>query len=157
LCPPYLLEVSRGYFFNAKVPVGVDRSQVNRDGQGNLRDQFGAQVKAEYNPMTGEDEYVTYMPMIEASTRYLREDVDRTYLQLPFDPDLLRDMRGETTQRVQTVAGLKRKPNAFHDLDAMRAMAMRRRAGAIEELLAPEQEPVRDYALERSDYDLTPY
>jgi hypothetical protein len=60
---------------------------------------------------------VTYMPMIEASTRYLREWVDSTFLLLPFDTEITGDMQGETQQRVKRIAGLKNKPNAFHILD----------------------------------------
>jgi hypothetical protein len=33
-------------------------------------------VVLETDPLTGMSRYVTYMPMIEASTRYLREFVD---------------------------------------------------------------------------------
>jgi hypothetical protein len=45
------------------------------------------------------------MSMIEASTRYLREFVDSTFLQLPFDPRSRSDMQGETEQRVKAMAG----------------------------------------------------
>jgi hypothetical protein len=114
----------RGYFFNAKVPVGVDKSFVTEDGQGRMRDHLGAAVTEEHDPLTGITRYVTHMPMIEASTRYLREMVDPTFLLLPFDPEITSDMQGETTQRVKRIAGLKNKPNAFHILDSMRAMAM---------------------------------
>jgi hypothetical protein len=75
------------------------------------------------------------MPMIEASTRYLREWVDSTFLMLPCDPDITRDMQGETQQRLARVAGLKNKPNAFHVLDAERGTAMVYRAGEVEALL----------------------
>jgi hypothetical protein len=87
----------------------------------------------------------------------LREQVDTTFLMLPFDPDLIRDMRGETQQRVKRVIGLKSKPNAFHDLDAMRAYVMPFRAGKVEALLNPTQEPVMDYSLSLgtpSEYDM---
>jgi hypothetical protein len=123
-------------------------SMVAQDQNGQLRDQYGAQVKKVWNDLTGQDEYVVHMPMIEASTRYLREMVDKTFLLLPFDPEITRDMRGETQQRVQRVAGLKKKPNAFHDLDAQRAMAMAYRAEAVEAALNPAPEPVRDFVLE---------
>lgn len=153
--PPHLLEVAKGYFFNASVPVGIDEGMVARDQNGQLRDQFGAQVKAEHNPLTGEKDYVVYMPMIEASTRYLREMVDRTFLLLPFDGQITRDMRGETQQRVKRVAGLKKKPNAFHILDSMRAMAMAYRQGEVEAVLTAAPPPVHDYALDlsRAEYD----
>jgi hypothetical protein len=133
--PADLKESARGYFFNAAVPVGVDVQMVAQDQNGQLRDQYGAQVKKVWNDLTGQDDYVVYMPMIEASTRYLREMVDKTFLLLPFDREITRDMRGETQQRVQRVAGLKKKPNAFHDLDAQRAMAMAYRAEAVEAAL----------------------
>jgi hypothetical protein len=73
--------------------------------------------------------------------------VDRSFLLLPFDPEITRDMRGETQQRVQRVAGLKKKPNAFHDLDAQRAMAMVYNAEQVEAVLLAQAPPVLDIAL----------
>lgn len=145
--PEHLLEVGRGYFFNAKVPVSVDKEFVSVDQQGNLRDQFGSAVVAQTDPLTGETKYVTFMPMIEAGTRYLREWIDSTYLLLPFDTEVTADMQGETQQRVKRIAGLKNKPNAFHILDAMRVCAMAYHAGEIEQALAGDgQVPVLDLA-----------
>ncbi len=98
--------------------------------------------------MTGGKRYVTHMPMIEASTRYLREMVDTTLMRLPFDTEITADMQMETQQRVRRIAGLKKKPNALHILDSMRAMAMAYRAEAVEaELSYGEQQPVLDVAL----------
>ena len=146
--PAHLLEVSRGYFFNAKVPVDVDKRNVTQDSSGRLRDQYGNAVVIEVDPLTGQERYVTYMPMIEASTRYLREWVDSSFLLLPFDPQITTDMQGETQQRVARVAGLKNKPNAFHILDAERGAAMVYRAGEIEAMLdAGAPAPVLDVAL----------
>jgi hypothetical protein len=146
-CPPHLLDVSRGYFFNAKVPVGVDKRYITEDGQGRLRDQYGAAVVEETDPLTGVTRYVTHMPMIEASTRYLRAMVDSGLLMLPFDPEITSDMQGETAQRIRRISGLKNKPNAFHILDAMRGMAMVYNAGEIEaELEYEKQVPVLDAA-----------
>jgi hypothetical protein len=141
--PQYLMDVARGYFFNAKVPVAVDKEFVTTDQQGRMRDQFGNSVVAEVDPLTAVTRYVTFMPMIEAGTRYLREWVDSTFLLLPFDTEITADMQGETQQRVKRIAGLKNKPNAFHILDAMRVLAMVFRAGDIEEALAGDaQVPV---------------
>jgi hypothetical protein len=148
---------TRGYKFNANVPVGVDEQMVAQDSAGRLKDQYGSQVKKVWNPDTGADDYIVEMPMIEAATRYLREQVDTTFLLLPFDPDLIRDMRAETQQRVQRIAGLKSKPMAFHDLDAMRAYVMPFKAGKIEAILNPVQEAVLDYSLNLgtpSEYDM---
>lgn len=145
--PQGLLDVTRGYKFNANVPVGIDKQMVAQDSAGRLKDQYGSQVKKVWNPDLAQDEYVVEMPMIEASTRYLREQVDTTFLMLPFDPDLIRDMRGETQQRVKRVAGLKSKPNAFHDLDAMRAYVMPFKAGDVEAILIRKQEDVLDFAM----------
>jgi hypothetical protein len=140
--------VARGYFFNAKVPVGVDKAQVSTDAQGRMRDMLGAQVVEERDPNTGGVRYITNMPMIEASTRYLREMVDTTHLLLPFDPEIISDMQMETQQRVNRVAGLKNKPNALHILDSMRAMAMAYRADDVEaELMYERPRPVLDMAL----------
>lgn len=142
--PQWLQEVTRGYFFNAQVPVGVEESAVDKE---RMRDQFGSAVKEEFNPLTNQTRYVTFMPMIEASTRYLREWVDTTFLLLPFDREVIKDMSAETQQRVKAVAGIKRKPNAFHILDAMRAMAMVRHAADIEEALeGPPQQAVLEAA-----------
>ncbi|MEA2492802.1 MAG: hypothetical protein QOJ29_713, partial [Thermoleophilaceae bacterium] len=146
--PPHLLEVTRGYFFNAKVPVDVDKSMVSEDQGGQMRDQYGSAVKIETDPLTGITRYVTYMPMIEASTRYLREMVDRTQLWLPFDTAITGDMMGETHQRVRRLGELRKKPNAFHILDSFRAMAMAYRAEAVEaELVGESQAPVLEQAL----------
>jgi hypothetical protein len=146
--PEPLLEVTRGYFFNSKVPVGVDESFVTTDQGGRLRDQYGSAVQLETDPLTGITRYVTYMPMIEASTRYLRDFVDTGFMLLPFDTAITTDMMGETQQRVRRVGELRKKPNAFHILDAMRAMAMAYKAADIEEALAlPAQAPVLDAAL----------
>lgn len=145
--PPRLLEITRGYFFNSKVPVGVDESFITEDSQGNLRDQYGSAVKLETDPLTGVERFVTYMPMIEASTRYLRDFVDATFLRLPFDTDITQDMLGETQQRVRNVGGLQKKPNAFHILDSFRGMAMAYRAGEVEAALTPAASPVLERAL----------
>lgn len=146
--PVGLLDIVRGYKFNAHVPVGIDRQMVAQDSSGRLRDQYGSQVKKVWNPDTGQDEYIVEMPMVEASTRYLREQVDTNFLLLPFDRDLIRDMRGETQQRVKRVANLQKKPNAFHDLDAMRAYVMPYKVGEVEAILMPKQESVMEFALD---------
>ena len=146
--PNHLIEVSRGYFFNAKVPVSVDKEHVSTDQGGHLRDQFGSQVKEETDPMTGETRLVTYMPMIEASTRYIADDIDTSLLLLPFDTAVTADMQGETQQRVRRVGELKNKPNAMHILDAMRSAAMVRRAMSVEAALAYDAAtPVLDRAV----------
>jgi hypothetical protein len=147
--PEHLLDVTRGYFFNSKVPVGVDESFVTTDQAGRLRDQYGAAVVLETDPLTGVSRYVTYMPMIEASTRYLRDFVDSGFYKLPFDTAITTDMMGETQQRVRRVGELRKKPNAFHILDAMRAMAMAFKSSDIEAALAlPAQAPVLEAVVE---------
>lgn len=138
--PANLLEVSRGYFFNAAVPVGVEKDFITEDNKGQMRDQFGSAVKEEIDPLSGEKRFVTTMPMIEASTRYVRDWIDTGRLLLPFDPDVVGDMQGETHQRVKAVGERRgKKPNAFHILDSMRAAAMAERAGKIEEELEGEE------------------
>lgn len=147
--PSHLIEVTRGYKFNALVPVGVDETFVSKDTNGVMRDQYGSTVKLERDPLTGVERLVTYMSMIEASTRYLREMVDSTFLQLPFDTEITADMQAETQQRVKAIAGMKSKPNAFHILDSFRGMAMAYKAGDIEQQLAvPDRQPVLDQALD---------
>lgn len=146
--PAHLLDITRGYFFNSKVPVGVDESFVTKSGDGQMRDQYGSAVKLEQDPLTGVTRYVTYMAMIEASTRYLRDFVDSTFLLLPFDPEITTDMMGETQQRVKRVSELRQKPNAMHILDAMRGMAMALKSGDIEHALElPPQLPVLEQVL----------
>ena len=144
--PRHLLDVSRGYFFNASVPVGVNKEFVTEDAKGQKRDQFGAAVKEEIDPLSGERRLITTMPMIEASTRYVRDWIDTGRLLLPFDTDIISDMQGETHQRVKSVGERRtKKPNAFHFLDSLRAGAMAERAEEIEESLAEEeQEEVLD-------------
>jgi hypothetical protein len=116
--PQHLLDVTRGYFFNAKVPVGVDPSFVTKDQRGNLRDQYGSAVKLETRP---DDR--------RRAVRHLHAD-DRGVDALPARLRRLRlpaaalrhaitsDMMGETQQRVKRVGELRKKPNAFHILDA---------------------------------------
>jgi hypothetical protein len=105
-----------------------------------MRDQYGSAVKEETDPLSGEKRLVTTMPMIEASTRYVSDWIDSGRLLLPFDPDVVGDMQGETHQRVKAVGERRgKKPNAFHILDSMRAAAMAERAGKIEEELEHEE------------------
>lgn len=145
--PQRLKQVSRGYFFNAKVPVDVDEDFITRDQSGRMRDQFGSAVEKEVDEW-GQERLVTKMAMIEASTRYLREMVDKTFLMLPFDTEIIKDMQGETQQRVKAVGERMKKPNAFHILDAERAMAMVYRSGEVEEALEVQKPgPVLDHAL----------
>jgi len=145
--PQRLRDVSRGYFFNAKVPVNVDKDHITKDEAGRMRDQYGASVEVETDEW-GQERLVTKMPMIEASTRYLREFVDSGFLMLPFDKAITTDMQGETQQRVRAVGDKARKPNAFHILDSFRGMAMGFKAGEVEEALAVSKPaPVFDIAL----------
>lgn len=152
--PPRLLEVARGYFFNAMVPVDVDPDFVMEDNSGHLRDQYGSAVKKEIDPLTNKERLVTYMSMLEASTRYLRDWVDSGFLLLPFDTEITTDMQGETQQRLRTVGKMsgRHKPNAFHILDAMRGAAMGWKAQEIEEKIQfTPREPILDMALDLSD------
>ncbi|MDP3985067.1 MAG: LAGLIDADG family homing endonuclease, partial [Acidimicrobiia bacterium] len=145
--PPRLKQVARGYFFNAKVPVSVDRDFITTDEGGRMRDQFGSVVERETDEW-GVERFVTKMSMIEASTRYLREFVDKGFLMLPFDTEITTDMQGETQQRVRAIGDRPRKPNAFHILDSFRAMAMGFKAGEVEEALEIDKpQPVLDFAL----------
>lgn len=148
-CPEHLRGVSRGYVFNAKVPVGVDRNYVSEVG-GKMVDQYGNMVRIERDIWTGKDRYVSEQTMIEASTRYLRNFVDTGFLMLPFHQGLVKDMQGETEQRVRAMgaAHLRKKPNAFHMLDAMRAMAMGYMSKTVEEnVLQADHQPVLDVAV----------
>lgn len=143
--PALMDERFSGWFFNARCPVGIEKGQVTADQAGNLRDQYGNAVQVRVNELTNEEEYIVYMPMIEASTRYLREFVDTTFFQFPFDPEVIGDMNGDSQQRVKRIAGLKQKPNAFHILDAMRAMSMIYKSADVAEAIAqPAQRPVLD-------------
>ena len=146
--PGRLLQVQRGYKFNAMVPVNVNEEFVTEDSRGVLRDQFGSQVKKVLDEETGVERLVTYMSMVEASTRYLRSFVDDGFLLLPFDTAITSDMQGETQQRVSAIAERKSKPNMFHILDSFRAMAMAFRQGEVEAMLdAGAPAPVLDVAL----------
>jgi len=149
VAPKHLIDVTRGYFFNAKVPVGIEAGAVTEDTQGNLRDQYGSAVKKETDEW-GQERFVVTMPMIEAGTRYLREFVDSGFFMLPFDPEITTDMQGETQQRVKSVGERTKlhKPNAFHILDSFRGMAMGFKAGEVEEAMAVDRPaPVLDLAL----------
>jgi hypothetical protein len=142
VAPKHLLDVSEGYVFNAKIPIGVDPDLVTKDSNGAMRDQYGSIVKEMEDPFTRTKRLVVYMTMIEASTRYLREFVDSTFLQLPFDTEIASDMQGETEQRVKAMAGVKKKPNAFHILDSMRAFAMvYKQADRMAQVQAPPRRP----------------
>jgi hypothetical protein len=148
-CPEHLKEVSRGYVFNAKLPIAVSEEYTSKQN-GEIVDQYGNICKVERDPYTGAERLLTYMTMIEASTRYLRQFVDTSFLLLPFDSKLIGDMQGETEQRVRAMgnAQLRKKPNAFHELDALRALAMAYKAAEIEQMVYQSpQKPVLDQAL----------
>jgi hypothetical protein len=143
LAPPSLIEITRGYTFSTKVPIGVDRSLVITDSQGNMRDHLGNMVEKDEDPFTGVVRYIIKMPMIEASTRYLRELIDSGFYQLPFDTETAGDYQAETEQRVRAMAGLRKKVHAFHILDADRAFGMAYKSADVEaELARPEWKPV---------------
>jgi hypothetical protein len=147
--PPHLIEVTRGYTFSTKVPIGIDKTLVIDDGNGNLRDHLGNMVEKEEDPFTGKVRYVVKMSMIEASTRYLREFIDAGYYQLPFDPETASDYQAETEQRVKAMAGMRRKVHAFHILDSDRAFAMAYKSADVEaELAQEERQPVLAQAVE---------
>lgn len=147
--PQHLLDVARGYVFSAKLPIGVDPNLVAKDANGVMRDHLGNMVEIEVDPFTKEERYIIKMSMIEASTRYLREWVDTMFFEIPFDTEIFSDMQGETEQRVKAMAGMKKKPNAFHILDAMRAFAMVYKAKDIEaQIAAPDHGPVLAQALD---------
>lgn len=149
--PQHLLDVTRGYVFNAKLPIGVDPTLVSKDSTGQLRDHLGNMVEVEVDPFTKEERYIIKMSMIEASTRYLREWVDSLFFMIPFDTEIFSDMQGETEQRVKAMAGMKKKPNAFHILDSMRAFAMVYKAKDIEAQIAqPDHGPVMAHAMDLS-------
>src|ERR1035437_2354994 len=165
LSPPRLKDVAVGYTFNSNVEVGVDKDMVT-DNQGVLRDHLGNMVKVIVDEMTGETHYVTMMPFIAASTRYIREEVDSGYLLLPFDTDVTSDMLQETKQRVERIGrrgesgggSRVKKGDRFHILDSFRAMAYRRRQDEIlAQLASPEQVSVLDIAGDGSSMGLDGY
>jgi hypothetical protein len=146
--PPHLMQVMTGYFFNSPVPIAVDKSDVTEDDDGRMKDRYGNAVKVEQDDW-GTPRLVTYQPMIEASTRFIRGWVDVTFLLLPFDIEIINDMTLETVQRVRKLAGVKKKPQALHTLDAMRVMAMVRESRDIEADLSTDVgEDVIDIAVE---------
>lgn len=145
-CPTHLREVSRGYVFNAKLPVAVDPNYVSEQGT-QLVDQYGHIVEVIRNKWTGQEQLVARMTMIEASTRYLRRFIDDGYLRLPFHEVLIKDFQGESEQRVKAMGGVRKKPNAFHMLDSARAFAMAYKAGEMEEqVYSRSHAPVMDRA-----------
>jgi hypothetical protein len=149
-CPDHLREVTRGYTFNAKLPIAVSEEFTSKQ-EGQIVDQYGNICKVERDPYTGLERLVTFMTMIEASTRYLRQFVDTAFLQIPFDNKLVGDMQGETEQRVRAMGNsqLRKKPNAFHELDALRALAMGYNAAEAEQMVyAQPQQPVLDRAVD---------
>jgi hypothetical protein len=151
LAPPHLLDVTEGYFFNSKIPVGVDKGLVTEQN-GVLRDHLGHMVKKEEDPVTGQVRYLVLMPFIAASTRFIREDVDSGYLLLPFDTEVTSDMLQETKQRVEKLGQAQsltpKKGDRFHILDSFRAAAMRTRSDRIQAIIArPQQRPVLDVAI----------
>jgi hypothetical protein len=118
-----------------------------------MRDHLGNIVEKLEDPITGQVRYIVKMTMIEASTRYLREDVDSGFLELPFDPEIAGDFQGETEQRVKAMAQVthRKKVNAFHILDSSRAMKMVYKAQDIERQIAvTQQTPVMARAVDTS-------
>jgi len=132
---PGLVEKARGWKFNEKIPMGVDKSQV-RDG----KDAFGRKVTEDNQVM---------VTVIEATTRYLREWVDTGYVLLPFDTDVTNDLLAENIQRVQATASLtgSKKPNAFHILDSFRMAALIDKLD-IEQQSQAFQQPVLEQAID---------
>lgn len=146
--PKSLIEITRGYTFSTKVPIGVDKTLVIEDSQGNMRDHLGNMVERREDPFTGQIDYVIKMPMIEASTRYLREFIDSGFYQLPFDTETAGDYQAETEQRVKAMGGMKKKVHAFHILDADRAFAMAYKSADVEaEIKQREWQPVMAQAM----------
>lgn len=154
LCPPHLRNVTVGYVFNANVEVAVDKNLIT-ETNGVLRDHLGNMVKVIEDDITGEKTYVVMQPFIQASTRFLADDVDSGYLLLPFDTDVTSDMLQETKQRVERVGkrgetgatSRAKKGDRFHILDSFRAMGYRRRQDEIlEGLKAEPQESVLEVA-----------
>lgn len=146
-CPEHLKEVAHGYVFNAKVPVAVAKDYTSEQG-GKLVDQYGHIVEIVRDKWTGQEQLVAKMTMIEASTRYLRGFVDDGFMLLPFHDKLIADFQGETEQRVKAMAGVRKKPSAFHMLDAARCMAMGYKQGEMEEQVYQRpQQPVFDRAV----------
>lgn len=154
LCPPHLRDVTVGYTFNSNVEVAVSPDLVT-ENQGVLRDHLGNMVKVVEDEITGEKTFVVVQPFIAASTAFIRKDIDDGTFLLPFDTDVTSDMLQETKQRVERIGtrgeqgGGQRvkKGDRFHILDAIRAMAYRRRQDEILEKLMPgEQQSVLDMA-----------
>jgi hypothetical protein len=153
LCPPRLREIAAGYTFNSKVEVGVAPDMITKN-QGVLRDHLGNMVKEVVDELTGEVTYVTMMPFIAASTRFIAQEVDSGALLLPFDVDVTSDMLQETKQRVERIGQrgetgnqTAKKGDRFHILDSFRAAFYRRRQDEIIAALAPApQESVFEIA-----------
>jgi hypothetical protein len=155
LAPPSLIEVTRGYTFSTKVPIGVDKSLVITDSQGNMRDHLGNMVEKREDPFTGQVDFIVMMSMIEASTRYLREFIDTSFLQLPFDTETAGDYQAETEQRVRAMAGMRKKVHAFHILDSDRAFAMAYKSADVEAATAqPKWKPVMAQAMQPGEMAL---
>lgn len=146
-CPEHLKEVQRGYVFNAKQPIAIDKNYVSEQGS-KLVDQYGHIVEVIRNKWTGKDEMIVRMTMIEASTRYLRRWVDDGFAMFPMHTDLVKDFQGETEQRVSAMAGVRKKPSGFHMLDAARCAVMAYHAAEMEEqVYQPKDRPVFDRAV----------
>lgn len=145
--PANLMDRAWGWKFNELVPVYVDPEFVQEDAAGRMRDQYGSTVVVEKDRF-GNERLVTKMPMLEAGTRQLRDWVDDEYLILPFDAEVISDMKGETQQRVKALKLAKKKPHSFHILDSMRTMAMAFKMTTLNELIAGESPgPVSPWAL----------
>jgi hypothetical protein len=165
LCPPRLKQISAGYVFNAKVEVGVDPDMVVEQ-QGVLRDHLGNMVKIIEDEITGEQKFVVMMPFIQASTKFIAEEVDSGYLLLPFDVDVTSDMLQESRQRVERIGqrgetggASAKKGDRFHILDSFRTAFYRRRQDEIIAQLVPKaQDDVLDLVLDAgpAPLDYTP-
>jgi intein/homing endonuclease len=155
LCPPRLKQISAGYVFNAKVEVGVDPDMVVEQ-QGVLRDHLGNMVKIVEDELTGEQKFVVMMPFIQASTKFIAEEVDSGRLLLPFDVDVTTDMLQESKQRVERIGqrgetggASAKKGDRFHILDSFRTAFYRRRQDEIIAQLVPKaQDDVLDLVLD---------
>lgn len=132
-----MARVIRGYNFSEKVIVDIDGTVHVGEGEDVLKE---AAIKSN---------------VLEYSTDKLRELVDQGRLMLPFDPNLVKILNGQSytfAKQAMDQYGRRRRvfsTGNFHALDAARMAAMAHAQHAIEAFIeaqkADDEEPVYDY------------
>jgi hypothetical protein len=133
----WMVDVIRGYNFSSKILVDFDLQDVDWD------------ELADFDQLL---ETGIHRTVLEFSTDVLRDYVDRKRIVLPWDPDVIGEMQGQTFTVVRSGTDQYGRKSfsrgRFHALDAMRMMALGHRQYTIETLINDWQKRQKETASE---------